>query len=303
MADVRRSVPELERIRREAAAPRQRERLRIVIATDAHRPIRTFTLPRNLPRNLSIIAIVLILTTAILIFGSWKMNGSLHRLEGRVQEMVQAADTVALHPLPGLGEVPEVPEPDVAGGARAAVGRHPTGQKGHFTIESVNTGETIDVKLDLASGEVEAQSYRTLRHVLRCQRTGAETPPDPRLIELLYRISQRTHQKIQLVSGFRAPMFSLATLSYHTRGMAADIRIPGMTPLMVRDLARSMGVKGIGYYPVSQFVHVDVRDERMEWTDYGENRWDSERGEHGPGGKAETTTETAAEPTEPGIEP
>ena len=103
---------------------------------------------------------------------------------------------------------------------------------------------------------------------------------DPRLIELLYRISQRTRTKIEIVSGFRAPMFSLATLSYHTRGMAADIRIPGMTPLMVRDLARSMGVKGIGYYPVSQFVHVDVRDEKQEWTDYGENRWDAEGGEH-----------------------
>jgi uncharacterized protein YcbK (DUF882 family) len=283
MADPRRSLPELERIRREAAA-RPKERLRIVIATDASRPIRTFTLPRNLPRALTIGAAILVLTTAALIAGSYRMNGSLHRLEGRVQDMVQAADTVALHPLPGLGEVPE---PDLAGGARAAQGRHPTGKKGHFVLELVNTGETIDVTLDLASGEVEAQSYRTLRHLMRCQRTGAETPLDPRLIELLYRISQRTRQKIQIVSGFRAPMFSLATLSYHTRGMAADIRIPGMTPLMVRDLARSMGVKGIGYYPVSQFVHVDVRDEHMEWTDFGENRMDGERGEHGGGGKTE----------------
>jgi uncharacterized protein YcbK (DUF882 family) len=283
MADPRRSLPELERIRKQAAA-RPKERLRIVIATDASRPIRTFTLPRNLPRALTIGAAVLVLTTAALILGSWKMNGSLHRLEGRVQDMVQAADTVALHPLPGLGEAAEL---DVPAGANVAVGRHPTGQKGHFVIELVNTGETIDVKLDLSSGEVEASSYRTLRHLMRCQRTGAETPMDPRLIELLYRISQRTRQKIQLVSGFRAPMFSLATLSYHTRGMAADIRIPGMTPLMVRDLARAMGVKGIGYYPVSQFVHVDVRDDHMEWTDYGENRNDSEGGEHGGGGKTE----------------
>jgi uncharacterized protein YcbK (DUF882 family) len=117
---------------------------------------------------------------------------------------------------------------------------------------------------------------------MRCLRTGAETPLDPRLIELLYRISQRTHQKIVLVSGFRAPMFSLAALSYHTRGMAADIRIPGMTPLMVRDLAQSMGVRGIGYYPVSEFVHVDVRDERQYWTDYGNDRRDGEGTEHEP---------------------
>jgi uncharacterized protein YcbK (DUF882 family) len=282
MADARRSLPELERIRREAQAPR-RERLRIVISTDANRPLRTFTLPRALPRTVTIIAGVLILTTVALILGSWKMNGSLRRLEGRVQDMVQAADTVALHPMHGADEAGHEEVPDFTG-----VARRPTGQKGHFVIESVNTGETVDVKLDLASGEVEAQSYRALRRLMRCLRTGAETPMDPRLIELLYRISQRTRQKIQMVSGFRAPMFSLATLSYHTRGMAADIRIAGMTPLMVRDLARSMGVKGIGYYPVSQFVHVDVRDDRMEWTDYGENRNDSEGGEHDPNrGKTE----------------
>jgi uncharacterized protein YcbK (DUF882 family) len=130
---------------------------------------------------------------------------------------------------------------------------------------------------------------------MRCQRTTAETPIDPRLIDLLYRISQRTRQKILLVSGFRAPMFSLAALSYHTRGMAADIRIPGMTPLMVRDLAESMGVRGIGYYPVSGFVHVDVRDEHIRWTDYGQNRQDGEGTEHGPE-RADPDDEGAAAP-------
>jgi uncharacterized protein YcbK (DUF882 family) len=271
-ADARQSLPELERIRKEAAAPR-RERLRIVITGDASRPIRTLTLPRGLPRFVSIVAVGLILTTVVLIAGSWHMNGTLARLEGRVQAMVHAADIVALNQPVG---------DDGAGDGRAPLARRPTGEQGHFVIESVNTGETVDVRLDLASGEVEATSYRALRHLMRCLRTSAETPMDPRLVELLYRISRRTGQKIQLVSGFRAPMFSLATLSYHTRGMAADIRVPGMTPLMVRDLARSMGVKGIGYYPVSQFVHVDVRDEPQEWTDYGENRWDSNGGEHDP---------------------
>jgi uncharacterized protein YcbK (DUF882 family) len=272
VAKADKALPDLERIRKEASAPR-RERLRIVITGDAHRPIRTLSLPRGLPKIVTIVALVLVLGTIGLIAGSWHMNGSLARLEGRVQAMVQAADTVAAHPLPEA-------EASVLGDAAPA--RRPSGQKGSFVIESVNTGETVEVRLDLASGEVEASSYRALRHLMRCLRTGAETPMDPRLIEVLYRISQRTRQRIQMVSGFRAPMFSLATLSYHTRGMAADIRVPGMTPLMVRDLARSMGIKGIGYYPVSQFVHVDVRDEKQEWTDYGANRNDSEGGEHDP---------------------
>jgi hypothetical protein len=81
-------------------------------------------------------------------------------------------------------------------------------------------------------------------------------------------MSQRTGKKIVLISGFRTPAFAART-SYHIRGMAADIQIPGMTALMVRDLAKAMSVRGIGYYPRSQFVHVDMRDEPYFWTDLG----------------------------------
>lgn len=269
---------DLERIRREQAKPRK-ARLRIMIAGDPNRPIRTISLPRRLPLVVSIVVGVLAVATVVLACGSWKLSDALRSLDRRMFAMARAADDVALgsdsagRGLPGAALAVQGP----AGGLRA-----PAGQSGRFTIQLVNTGEEIDVKVNLATGEVDAECYRQLRHLMRCQRTTAETPVDPRLIDLLYRISQRTHQKILLVSGFRAPMFSLATLSYHTRGMAADIRIPGMTPLMVRDLAMSMGVKGIGYYPVSGFVHVDVRDQFSTWIDYGENRQDGEGAEHGP---------------------
>ena len=265
----------LERIRKEQTKT-HRAPLRIMIATDPDRPVRTLTLPRALPKVLAIGAGSLLLATVILACGSWKLNGSLGVLERRVHAMVQAADSVAL--------APDDSSAGAAAGALTAPGktRSPAGPIGHFTVELVNTGETVDVGVNLATGELEADTYRRLRHFMRCQRTGAESPIDPRLLDLLYRISQRTHQKIQIVSGFRAPMFSMATLSYHTRGMAADIRIPGMTPLMVRDLAESMGVGGLGYYPVSGFVHVDVRDDHARWIDYGENRQDGEGAEHGP---------------------
>jgi uncharacterized protein YcbK (DUF882 family) len=270
---------DLERIRREQAKPR-RARLRIMIAGDPNRPIRTISLPRRLPLVVSLIVGTLALATIVLACGSWKMSGALSGLQRRMFAMVRAADSAALasgEAAPGLsaGMLPAGIGP--AGGVRL-----PGGAIGRFTIQLVNTGEELEVKVNLATGEVEAEGYRQLRHLMRCQRTTAETPTDPRLISLLYRIAQRTGQKIMLVSGFRAPMFSLATLSYHTRGMAADIRIPGMTPLMVRDLAQSMGVKGIGYYPVSGFVHVDVRDQLTTWTDYGRDRQDTEGAEHGP---------------------
>jgi uncharacterized protein YcbK (DUF882 family) len=282
----------LKRIRKEAAhppRPRRERRLRIMIASDPQRPIRTLTLPRVVPTLISLLAAGLVIATILLMCGSWRMSTNVGGLERRVRSMMQAADTVAMHPL-REGEAH-------AAGQRPGL-RPPVGEVGHFTLESANTGESMDVRINLASGEIAPESYRQLRHLLRCLRTGAETPPDPRLLELLYRISERTHQKIVLVSGFRAPMFSTATLSYHTRGMAADIRIPGMTPLMVRDLAFAMGVKGIGYYPVSEFVHVDVRDDRQYWIDYGSNRQDGERTEHDP-----THGESAAAPNPEAAEP
>jgi uncharacterized protein YcbK (DUF882 family) len=268
----------LERIRKEKEqAKPSKARLRIMIAGDPNRPIRTISLPRRLPLIASIVVGTLAVATVVLACGSWKLSDALRSLDRRMFAMARAADDVALGSDAGRALPSTMAAQGPAGGLKV-----PGGQIGRFTIQLVNTGEEMEVRVNLATNEVDAECYRQLRHLMRCQRTTAETPIDPRLIDLLYRISQRTHQKILLVSGFRAPMFSLATLSYHTRGMAADIRIPGMTPLMVRDLAMSMGVKGIGYYPVSGFVHVDVRDQFTTWIDYGENRQDGEGAEHGP---------------------
>jgi uncharacterized protein YcbK (DUF882 family) len=261
---------------RRAVARRPREPLRILIAGDPKRPVRAIVVPSSVPRvAIAIVAVLLVVAAGATLTSLW-LGRSVGRLEGKVAEMVHAAESVAQHPLGHAAAV--------GSGAEARLGLHkPVGSSGRFTLESVNTGERIEVVIDLATGEPDVQSYRGLRKVMRCLRTGAETQIDPRLIELLYQIAQRTRRTIQLVSGFRAPMFSTADLSYHTRGMAADIRIPGMTPLMVRDLVLSMGVKGVGYYPVSQFVHVDVREQRSYWIDYGSKRDDGEGAEHGPG--------------------
>jgi uncharacterized protein YcbK (DUF882 family) len=266
-------VGELKRIRKELGR-RKRAPLRVIIASDPDRPVRTLVIPRALPR------IVAGIGTGVLLFAlassvtSLRLGALVGDLQGRVGSMMLAAEEVARHPLPhtSASALPLA----VPGAVR-----RPSGQEGRFQVELVNTGEQLEIAFDLTTGEPDAATYKRLRHFMRCQRTGAETPIDPRLIDLLYRLSQRTRQHIQIVSGFRAPMFSTADLSYHTRGMAADIRIPGMTPLMVRDLCESMGVGGLGYYPTSQFVHVDVRTERARWIDYSHDKGDGEGREHG----------------------
>jgi uncharacterized protein YcbK (DUF882 family) len=221
-----------------------------------------------------LVAGALVLVTVFLACGSWKLSDTRWSLERRVRAMMQAADSVA------LGATGADDSATTIGGP--AHSRMPGGDRGQFVVQSVNNGEEMEITFNLSTGELDADAYKKFRHLMRCLHTGAETPIDPRLVDLLYRITQRTRQKILLVSGFRAPMYSMATLSYHTRGMAADIRIPGMTALMARDLAESMGVKGLGYYPVSGFIHVDVREQRTRWIDYGRNRQDGEGVEHGP---------------------
>lgn len=283
MAKAARPAPELQRLREEMARARPRERLRIVIAGDPRRPLRSIAIPSRLPVVALGGALALVLIALGLAVAWYLLRGSVGRLETRVSAMAEAADQLARHPLPdpAVTALDEGVRVDVPLRATVRPERAvPPGRLERFLVESVNTGEQVQVSIDGATGEADERSYRALRRLMRCLRTGAETPIDPRLIELLAAISRRTGQKIVLVSGFRAPMFSTAALSYHTRGMAADIRIPGMTPLMVRDLVMSMGVTGVGYYPVSQFVHVDVRDRRAYWVDSGAAREESETLSH-----------------------
>ena len=50
----------------------------------------------------------------------------------------------------------------------------------------------------------------------------------------------------------------MAKHSLHMEGMAMDIRMPGVDLAHLHEAALSMGRGGVGYYPTSNFVHVDV---------------------------------------------
>jgi len=92
---------------------------------------------------------------------------------------------------------------------------------------------------------------------------------DLRLINLLYRINKFVglEHKINIISGYRSPSTNrylrkhsrgVAKHSYHMKAQAADIQIPGIRLYKLREIARSIGAGGVGYYPRSNFVHVDV---------------------------------------------
>jgi uncharacterized protein YcbK (DUF882 family) len=102
---------------------------------------------------------------------------------------------------------------------------------------------------------------------MRCLRTDSAKPMDPRLIDTLRLIAREVDAPLWLVSGYRAPL-NWREHNFHNRAQAADIRVDGMPAWKLRNLARKLGVLGVGYYPTTNMVHVDVRDEPYFWTDW-----------------------------------
>ena len=105
---------------------------------------------------------------------------------------------------------------------------------------------------------------------LRDHRTGATYRFDPRLFDLLHDLTTsmaRPESEIDMVCGYRSPgsneflrgtASGVASHRLHMQGEAIDIRIPGVTTSKLRDVALSLRRGRVGYYPKSEFVHVDV---------------------------------------------
>jgi LysM repeat protein len=97
--------------------------------------------------------------------------------------------------------------------------------------------------------------------------TGTRPATDPRLIRLLAKISDKFGSRpIRIVSGYRTRSFFED--SRHKMSRAVDFSIPGIDNVTVRDYLRSLPSVGVGYYPNSSFVHLDVRDTATYWVDY-----------------------------------
>lgn len=50
----------------------------------------------------------------------------------------------------------------------------------------------------------------------------------------------------------------MAKQSYHTKGQAMDFHIEGIQLSYIRKAALKMRAGGVGYYPRSNFVHIDT---------------------------------------------
>lgn len=111
--------------------------------------------------------------------------------------------------------------------------------------------------------------------MLRDWRTDEVTRIDPKLLDILYSLQRMTGRRgpMHVICGYRsrATNASLAAThrgvarnSYHISGQACDIRLPDYNLRGLRDYALSLQAGGVGYYPRSNFIHVDTGPLR-EW--------------------------------------
>ena len=117
------------------------------------------------------------------------------------------------------------------------------------------------------NGWVLPMARRSLTHALASWRTGHELLVDERLVKVITDVSDEFGGRpLRIVSGYRE--HSYAPDSKHKVGQAFDFSIPGVPNAALRDYLRSVPDVGVGYYPNSTHVHVDVREREAYWVDY-----------------------------------
>ncbi|UYU33196.1 YcbK family protein [Siccibacter colletis] len=137
-----------------------------------------------------------------------------------------------------------------------------------LTLSNLNTGESIKAQFFDGKGYIQEELAK-LNHFFRDYRSNKIKAIDTSLFDQLYRLQSLldTHKPVQLISGYRSVDTNkelrshsrgVAKNSYHTKGQAMDFHIEGISLSNIRKAALSMRAGGVGYYPRSNFVHIDT---------------------------------------------
>lgn len=132
----------------------------------------------------------------------------------------------------------------------------------------LHTGEKLTVTY-WSGGRYLPTALQDVNAILRDWRTDEITSMDPKLLDLLFQLRHRlrTDDAYRVICGYRCPKTNamlaahsdgVAARSLHMDGMAIDIDVASRPLNRIRDAALSLKLGGVGYYPRSNFVHVDT---------------------------------------------
>jgi uncharacterized protein YcbK (DUF882 family) len=146
--------------------------------------------------------------------------------------------------------------------------RAPIRQVRSLGFYNLHTGESLKT-VYYENGDYVTGALQEINYVLRDFRANEVKPIDPRLLDLLVELLDRlgTTAPYDVISGYRSPKTNamlhassegVAVHSLHVDGRAIDIRVPNRDLSTLHYAALSLLAGGVGYYPRSDFVHVDT---------------------------------------------
>ncbi len=139
-------------------------------------------------------------------------------------------------------------------------------KRGYITLESPNGKKRWKGYVIGPGNKLLPLARQKVTGVLASWRTGKTKTIDSRLVKLIARVSDTFGGRtIRVVSGYREHSHSAS--SRHPEGKALDFSVHGVPNWALRDYLRTLGAVGVGYYPNSSFVHLDVRDTSTYWVD------------------------------------
>jgi len=140
---------------------------------------------------------------------------------------------------------------------------------GLVTLERPASQETLRVRLFDESGKPDPKGRQRLAHFLRDRENDEAKRPSIRLMRVLSHIANHFNGRtIVVISAYRSEKDAAAGASRHQNGEAIDARIDGVPNEVLRDYCLTLSKVGVGYYPRSSFVHVDVRSKPVYWVDW-----------------------------------
>ena len=130
-----------------------------------------------------------------------------------------------------------------------------------------HTGESLSTVYFRGGTYVSPELHR-VNHLLRDFRTGDVHAIDPSVLDILFDLRTRADRDapFEVISGYRSPKTNallrrhssgVAEHSLHIQGRAIDVRMSGFPTRKLHELALDMQRGGVGFYPASDFVHID----------------------------------------------
>ncbi len=137
-----------------------------------------------------------------------------------------------------------------------------------LVLVNTHTGEVLDT-FYFRNGVYDPAELGRLDWLFRDHRTGGVLPMAHGLFDLLHELALAAARepRYEIISGYRSPETNsmlaattggVSSRSLHMEGRAVDVRLAGYTIESLRDLALAKRAGGVGYYPASDFVHLDL---------------------------------------------